>query len=349
VTTVRIARRAKYLTMDRRAVNDSRLSFRARGVLAWLLDKPDGWRAAADQIANGAPEGRDAIRTVLRELEECGYLVRRKHRSSTGTWATEHVLFEHPDLAASGEDDDATSDVVDAPDVTNQGGFSALVEPVNQGGKPAPDNQRRITSAGFSGAKTRRLSATPVSDSAPDLCANRDGPSVPSTRPDGRIDEWIHQLAAAASDRNQRRQAELDSFVGRDITAAETMPTAPRRRQRFAEALEPFTDDQVNAAVATILRQLAEPIVKIRDPFAVLVTAARHNDPGYFPPVADDELEDRARRQLAALDAGRLQELDEAIRRRYHNTPSFDEWFALHPDNYRVAELVLQDHEQGAA
>lgn len=92
-------RRADNFTILSNAVlNDARLSFRARGVLMWLLSKPADWRTRSESIAAQSPkEGREAIRTAMRELEEYGYLVREKVRdASTGQISTIQTVFEEP-------------------------------------------------------------------------------------------------------------------------------------------------------------------------------------------------------------------------------------------------------------
>jgi hypothetical protein len=97
VTTIRVARRRKFTSVDRAAVNDSRLSFRARGVLVWLLDKPDDWTTNADKITAAGKEGRDATRAALHELEGCGYLTRRRWRDdSDGKYHSEWTVRERP-------------------------------------------------------------------------------------------------------------------------------------------------------------------------------------------------------------------------------------------------------------
>ena len=96
MTTIRVAKRDRYTSVDRRTVNDDRLSFRARGILIWLLDKPDDWRCDSDQIAAAAKEGRDAVRTALNELAAAGYIVRHKDRDERGQWATWTEVHERP-------------------------------------------------------------------------------------------------------------------------------------------------------------------------------------------------------------------------------------------------------------
>jgi hypothetical protein len=96
LSTIRVARRARFTTVDRTTVNDQRLSFRARGILVWLLDKPDDWRCNADEIARAGQEGRDAVRTALNELLHLGYIRRERYQNHQGHWQTETWVFEHP-------------------------------------------------------------------------------------------------------------------------------------------------------------------------------------------------------------------------------------------------------------
>lgn len=96
MSTLRVARRSRFTTIDQRTVNDARLSFRARGVLVWLLDKPDDWRCNADQIAAAGSEGREAVRSALRELEKHGYLRRDRHQDAEGHWVTTTTVYETP-------------------------------------------------------------------------------------------------------------------------------------------------------------------------------------------------------------------------------------------------------------
>lgn len=131
VNVVRGARKQRFVVVDRATINDSRLSFRARGLLAWMLDKPDGWRASAEAISDATTEGRDAIRTALRELEDAGYLARRKYRGPAGRWEAEMVVFETPQ-----EPDEA-----DSPERDSSAGERQPPQPDSSAGQPSPDFQ----------------------------------------------------------------------------------------------------------------------------------------------------------------------------------------------------------------
>jgi len=97
MATLRVAKRERFTVVNRSTVNDDNLSFRARGILVWLLDKPDDWTCNSETLAAQGKEGRDAIRTALAELEEHGYLERNKRQDDKGQWSTEWVIHETPD------------------------------------------------------------------------------------------------------------------------------------------------------------------------------------------------------------------------------------------------------------
>lgn len=61
-------------------LRDSRLSWRARGILAGLASHRIGWKVTLASIVEGGAEGRDAVATALRELEDHGYLERTQDR-----------------------------------------------------------------------------------------------------------------------------------------------------------------------------------------------------------------------------------------------------------------------------
>ena len=85
-TATRVHRRPLFVSVDRRTVRDERISYRALGLLTYLLDHPADWTPRSDHLA--APkgrEGRDAVRSTLHELARAGYyrLERRGFRDGT--------------------------------------------------------------------------------------------------------------------------------------------------------------------------------------------------------------------------------------------------------------------------
>lgn len=80
------------------ALRDKTLTLRARGLLAMMLSYPPGWSISSERLALGCIEGRDAVRKVLRELEEHGYLVREKYRNDSGQWVHNQIVYDTPDV-----------------------------------------------------------------------------------------------------------------------------------------------------------------------------------------------------------------------------------------------------------
>lgn len=96
VETIRVRKGRGVEPIKREALQDVSLSYRARGVLAYLLSLPEGWETNSQRIAEAGKEGRDAIRTVLAELETAGYLARRRRHLGEGKWKWSWVFADDP-------------------------------------------------------------------------------------------------------------------------------------------------------------------------------------------------------------------------------------------------------------
>jgi hypothetical protein len=92
--------------------DDEDLSYRALGVLTKILRLPDGWDIRSDALAKspkrGGREGRDAVRSALRELAAKGYyrLERRHTRAGTFEMGTAVSNTPIPEWAAQCEEFD---------------------------------------------------------------------------------------------------------------------------------------------------------------------------------------------------------------------------------------------------
>ncbi|MFC9769329.1 hypothetical protein [Rhodococcus jostii] len=90
-------------------VRDKRLTRRARGLLVELLSHREGWEITTEALVRNGVEGRDAIKTAIRELEGCGYLVRVQTKNSGNRYGgIEYVLLD-PDEAADFQSTDFQS------------------------------------------------------------------------------------------------------------------------------------------------------------------------------------------------------------------------------------------------
>lgn len=93
---------ANFYLLDKRISEDSRLSWSARGMLIFLLGKPDHWSVSVSALVNETAgsakhSGRDAIYAMLAELESAGYLTRKQVRRQDGTYdQTDYIVREAP-------------------------------------------------------------------------------------------------------------------------------------------------------------------------------------------------------------------------------------------------------------
>lgn len=111
-----------FVVLPNSAVNDSRLSFRARGLLAYMLGRPPGWSYNADRLAATTTEGRDAVRAAMRELTRLGYYRATRVRLERGRFLTITEVAQSPDLMP--------------PSAVTGGGFPAAGQPTP--GQPTP-------------------------------------------------------------------------------------------------------------------------------------------------------------------------------------------------------------------
>ena len=77
-------------------IRDSRLSYKARGILMELLSRPDNWRISAHALASSGIDGITAIMSGLKELRDLGYIVTRRRQDEKGHWTTESVVYDLP-------------------------------------------------------------------------------------------------------------------------------------------------------------------------------------------------------------------------------------------------------------
>jgi hypothetical protein len=88
--------RTNFTILPNGILNDQRLSWRARGLLAYLLSKPDNWRTTIAHLTKQGTEGRDAVTRAMTELEHTGYLVRRRWQDKHGHWHHDILVHDEP-------------------------------------------------------------------------------------------------------------------------------------------------------------------------------------------------------------------------------------------------------------
>lgn len=78
-------------------IEDNTLSYRAKGILLYLLSKPKNWKFNEVDIVKHSSDGKKSISTGIKELITKGYVKRAKSKDKSGKWSG--YLYEIYELA----------------------------------------------------------------------------------------------------------------------------------------------------------------------------------------------------------------------------------------------------------
>lgn len=83
---------------------DPNISFKAKGIMLYLLSKPTDWKTYEKDITAHTTDGRESVRTGINELISAGYIVRDKARNKGGKFeGYNYSVFESIEMAKSVE------------------------------------------------------------------------------------------------------------------------------------------------------------------------------------------------------------------------------------------------------
>lgn len=85
-----------YVQIDKRGIEDSRLSWGATGLLTYLIGRPDNWSINITHLATVKTDKRDITRKFLNELREFNYCHYFESRKSGKVVETTYLIFEIP-------------------------------------------------------------------------------------------------------------------------------------------------------------------------------------------------------------------------------------------------------------
>ena len=86
----------RYGTIPNDLLNSIHISFKAKGMYAYIQSKPDNWEFSAERISKHVKEGLPSVISALKELENFGYLARNRYQNNKGFWVVDYLLYEIP-------------------------------------------------------------------------------------------------------------------------------------------------------------------------------------------------------------------------------------------------------------
>jgi hypothetical protein len=96
-TIVRKAVKNNFTVINNNILRNQSLSWKAKGILCYLLSLPDDWNLNLAQLQDQSIDGRDKLRTGIKELENAGYVKHTHVRLENGQFSHhEWMIYEEP-------------------------------------------------------------------------------------------------------------------------------------------------------------------------------------------------------------------------------------------------------------
>ncbi len=93
---IRVEKQGNFVSIDKTCIEDSRLSYKAKGLHTYLMSRPDNWKPILAQLSNVSTDKQGSVRSGMKELEKYGYIVRRPIKDNGKIVDWEHTVYEKP-------------------------------------------------------------------------------------------------------------------------------------------------------------------------------------------------------------------------------------------------------------
>ena len=80
MSVFKIEKNQNYTVMSNYHLRDKNLSYKAKGLLSFMLSLPEDWDYSINGLVSISKEEVKAIRNILQELQRYGYLVIEKNK-----------------------------------------------------------------------------------------------------------------------------------------------------------------------------------------------------------------------------------------------------------------------------
>ena len=90
----REVRNAQFTTVDNEFIRDINISFKAKGILLYMLSRPDNWTFYESEIAENTAEGIKSIKSGIKELINFGYVERHQLKKDNKFNGYEYIIHE---------------------------------------------------------------------------------------------------------------------------------------------------------------------------------------------------------------------------------------------------------------
>ena len=120
MSVFKIEKNQNYTVMSNHHLRDRNLSYKAKGLLSFMLSLLDDWDYSLAGLCSISKESRDGIRSILKELQEHHYVEIEKVRGNKGYFEYNYLIYEIPhfiDLENEQNNPDTENPHLDTPNV----------------------------------------------------------------------------------------------------------------------------------------------------------------------------------------------------------------------------------------
>lgn len=93
---IRVHTTKSYTVMSNYHLRDKNLTYKAKGMLSFMLSLPEDWDYSVNGLVLVSKENESAIKGILQELKDNGYLVINKIKDEKGKFIYEYNIYEIP-------------------------------------------------------------------------------------------------------------------------------------------------------------------------------------------------------------------------------------------------------------
>jgi len=85
-----------YTVIDNEILQRDNLSWKAKGLLCYLLSLPPDWEIHLSELEKHATDGQTAVRSGVKELREAGYIIYKKIKDEKGHYSHQYWVYDKP-------------------------------------------------------------------------------------------------------------------------------------------------------------------------------------------------------------------------------------------------------------
>ena len=156
-TIHRKKKESNFIMLDKTALNDKSLSWKAKGLHSYLMGLPDDWKINVADLTNRSTDGKDSTAAGLNELIKAGYITRKRLTGEGGLFqGYDYDVLEEPISGLSVGGSTITGKTVYGKPVTNKNTVKEGLKEVSNNSLSESENSDGVDNNGISDLEAKK-------------------------------------------------------------------------------------------------------------------------------------------------------------------------------------------------